>query len=69
MVGHLGLTREADATIFYLASISGADQELYDAMMAISAHTMSKTQLASLLRKLALDTQRRLAESSGNAED
>ena len=43
--------------------------ELYDAMMAISAHTISKTELGSLLRKLTLDTQRRLAEPSGNAEE
>jgi death-on-curing protein len=51
------------------ASISGADQELYDAMMAISAHTMPKAQLASLLRTLALETARRLAGPSGSAED
>lgn len=48
------------------ASISGADQELYDAMMGISARTMSKSQLATFLRKLALETRRRLDQPRGD---
>ncbi len=51
------------------ASISGADQELYDAMMGISARTVSKSELAMLLRKLALETRRRLEEPGPRDEE
>jgi death-on-curing protein len=51
------------------ASISSADQELYDAMIGISARTVSKSQLATLLRRLALETRRRIDEPGSRDEE
>jgi death-on-curing protein len=50
-------------------SITGADQELHDAMIAVSARAMSKADLAALLQKLALETQQRLADVAEESED
>ena len=51
------------------ASITGGDQELYDAIIAVSARTMSKAELATLLQNLALETQQQLADVLEGSEE